>query len=339
MLLSFVLVIVGLVLLVWSADCFVDGAVDIASYFGMSPLLIGMLIVGFGTSAPEMVVSAIAAFEGNGSLALGNAYGSNITNIALVLGVTAIIKPVEVRPQVVRREIPILFITMFLTVALFYNEYLERIDAVVLLAVLFGIMTWTFLEGKKEQKILSISTSGANEKEIESAGVADLVAIETEKNSLGKSFFWLVLGFVVLLASSRMLVIGAIDIATSLGVSDLVIGLTVVAFGTSLPELAASIAAVRKNEHDIAIGNVLGSNLFNLLAVVGIAGVISPMVIDPIVIYRDIAVMFFVTVLLFIQSIGLFGTAKRITRGNGILLIIIYLTYTAYLFYTILNKG
>ncbi len=330
MLLSFALLIVGLVLLVWSADRFVDGAVDIASHYGMSPLLIGMVIVGFGTSAPEMLVSAMAAFKGNASIALGNAYGSNIANIALILGITALIKPIEVRPQVVRREIPILLIGMLLSVALLYNNALERIDAILLLVAFFGIMGWTFLEGKKEQKIISANMS-AEEKATESANK------ETKNNSLKKSFFWLILGFVVLLVSSRMLVIGAVEIATSFGVSDLVIGLTVIALGTSLPELASSIAAVRKNQHDIALGNILGSNLFNLLAVVGIAGVISPMEVDPIVLYRDMGVMFFVTILLFIQSFGFFGRAKRITRAEGILLIAVYLAYTAYLFYTILN--
>lgn len=249
--------IVGLALLVWSADRFVEGSASTARYFGMPPLLIGMVIVGFGTSAPEMVVSALAAFEGSPGIALGNAYGSNIANIALILGVTALISPIMVHSTVLRKELPILTLLTILSVALIADLDLSRLDALVLLPVFGGLMAWTIYQGLKRK-----DDSLANEIEAETS---------EKEMPLKRAVFWLVVGLLMLIASSRILVWGAVEIAQIFGVSDMIIGLTVVAVGTSLPELASSVIAARKGEHDIALGNVLGSNLFNTLAVVGIA--------------------------------------------------------------------
>lgn len=308
MALSIVAVIAGLALLVWSADKFVDGAVGVAKFCGMSSLLIGMVVVGFGTSAPEMVVSALSALQGNPELALGNAYGSNIANIALILGVTAIIIPVVVKKIALRRDLPILLAVSGLAFYQLHDGAISRMDAVVLLAVFAGIMLFNIFSER---------------------AIAKKVA--AKKSSLSKSVLWLVLGLVLLVASSRMLVWGAVEIARSLGVSDLLIGLTIVAVGTSLPELASSIMAARKGEDDLAVGNILGSNLFNTMAVVGIAGVIAPMdSVDKSVFTRDLPLMLGLTALLFIFGIPfrkLKGGVGRINRFEGIFFVAVYVGY------------
>lgn len=308
MALSIVAVIAGLALLVWSADKFVDGAVGVAKFCGMSSLLIGMVVVGFGTSAPEMVVSALSALQGNPELALGNAYGSNIANIALILGVTAIIIPVVVKKIALRRDLPILLAVSGLAFYQLHDGTISRMDAVVLLAVFAGIMLFNIFSER---------------------AIAKKVA--AKKSSLSKSVLWLVLGLVLLVASSRMLVWGAVEIARSLGVSDLLIGLTIVAVGTSLPELASSIMAARKGEDDLAVGNILGSNLFNTMAVVGIAGVIAPMdSVDKSVFTRDLPLMLGLTALLFIFGIPfrkLKGGVGRINRFEGIFFVVVYVGY------------
>ena len=313
---SIIAMVVGLALLVWSADRFVEGAAATARYFGMPPLLIGMVIVGFGTSAPEMVVSALASWQGNPGIALGNAYGSNITNIALILGLTALISPIAVHSQVLRKELPILTLVTGFALLIMWDLELTLLDGWIHLAVFSVLMGWTIWQGLRQR-------SDALGKEIEE----QLVIHEMP---LGKAILWLVIGLVLLIISSRILVWGAVNIAHALGVSDLIIGLTVIAVGTSLPELASSIAAIRKNEHDIALGNVLGSNLFNTLAVVGIAGVINPLAIDPAVISRDMTVMAVLTVSLFIIGYGFRGPG-RINRIEGALLLSCYIGYTAYL--------
>ena len=317
MLLAFLGVIGGLALLVWSADRFVDGAAATARHFGMPALLIGMVIVGFGTSAPEMVVSALAAVQGNPGIALGNAYGSNITNIALILGVTAVISPIAVQSQVVRKELPILAAVTALSVGLLWDRDLSQIDAWIFLAVFAAIMGWTIFQGMRNK---GDTLTGEAEQ-----------SLDEHAMPLGKAVFWLVVGLVLLVASSRLLVWGAVTIAQSLGVSDLIIGLTIVAVGTSLPELASSIAAARKGEHDIAVGNVIGSNLFNTLAVVGIAGGISPMSVGAEVIYRDMAVMSLLTLSLFVVCRGWGGRPGRINRYEGVALLACYVGYNVYL--------
>jgi cation:H+ antiporter len=313
-------VIVGLALLVWSAERFVEGAAATARYFGMSALLIGMVVVGFGTSAPEMVVSALAASQGNPGIALGNAYGSNITNIALILGLTALISPIAVHSQVLRRELPILTLLTVFAAWQLWDGFLSRWDAALLLLVFAGLMGWTIMQGRNKPQ----------------DSLADEVSDELSQREmpLKRAIFWLIVGLLLLILSSRLLVWGAVEIAHSLGVSDLIIGLTIVAVGTSLPELASSVIAARKGEHDLALGNILGSNLFNTLAVVGIAGSISPMVVGAEVIYRDVLVMMGLTVSLFIFGYGFKGQG-RINRIEAVLLLSAYVAYTAYLISTV----
>jgi len=313
---AFLSIVFGLALLVWSADRFVEGAASTARHFGMPPLLIGMVIVGFGTSAPEMVVSAISSIQGNPGIALGNAYGSNITNIALILGLTALISPIAVHSLVLRKELPILTGITILAAWQLWDGEITRLDAMVLLGVFAGLMVWTIWQGMR--------------------GRGDTLATEMEQElvvhvmPLRRAVVWLVVGLLLLIASSRILVWGAVKIAHGFGVSDLIIGLTVVAVGTSLPELASSIIAARKGEHDIALGNILGSNLFNTLAVVGIAGIIGPMKVGPEVFSRDIMVMAALTASLFIVGYGFRGPG-RINRFEGAALLTCYLGYTAFL--------
>jgi cation:H+ antiporter len=316
MTMAFLAIAFGLSLLVWSAGRFVEGSAATARHFGMPPLLIGMVIVGFGTSAPEMVVSALAATQGNPGLALGNAYGSNITNIALILGVTALISPIAVHSQVLRKELPILTAITALAAWQIWDGNISRPEALVLLGVFAALMTWTIWQGM-QKKADALGNEMAQE-------------LEVHAMPLSRAVVWLVVGLVLLIASSRILVWGAVEIARNFGVSDLIIGLTIVAVGTSLPELASSVIATRKGEHDIALGNILGSNLFNTLAVVGIAGVIHPMAVGPEVFSRDIPVMAVLTVSLFVFGYGFRGPG-RINRFEGAALLVGYAGYTAYL--------
>jgi len=309
----------GLALLVWSAGKFVKGSAAAAAHFGMPPLLIGMVVVGFGTSAPEMVVSALAASQGNPGLALGNAYGSNITNIALILGITALISPIVVHSQVMRKELPILAGVTLLAAFQLWDGQLTRMDAYVLLGVFAALMAWSIRQGMTQKH--------------DALGEEIAAEMTNHRMQLRPAIIWLVAGLVLLVISSRVLVWGAIEVAQGFGVSDLIIGLTIVAVGTSLPELASSVIAARKGEHDIALGNILGSNLFNTLAVVGIAGVISPMAVAPEILTRDIAVMAALTLSLFVLGYG-FRSQGRINRVEGLLLLSAFFGYTAYLLVT-----
>ncbi|WP_296934402.1 calcium/sodium antiporter [uncultured Marinobacter sp.] len=307
-------IIAGLILLVWSADKFVEGSATTASHFGMPPLLIGMVVVGFGTSAPEMAVSALAASQGNPGLALGNAYGSNITNIALILGITALLAPIAVHSQVMRKELPILILVTAFAGWLLWDGNLTRIDAVGLMLVFVVLIGWSIYQGLRQPD----------------DALAKEMSEEVPAMPLRKALLWLVVGLLLLIVSSRILVWGAVDLATMFGISDLVIGLTIVAIGTSLPELASSIIAARKGEHDLALGNILGSNLFNTLAVVGIAGMIAPMSVAPEVLTRDFPVMAALTLVLFAMCYGFRGPG-RINRLEGCGLLLAFVAYTVYL--------
>ena len=319
MTLAFIAVIAGLALLVWSADRFVEGAASTARHFNMPALLIGMVIVGFGTSAPEMVVSALASSQGNPGLALGNAYGSNIANIALILGLTALLSPIAVHSHVLRKGLPILTAVTALGAWQVWDGQITRVDAVVLLAVFVLLMIWTVWEGMRNSK--DPLASEMEEK------------LDIDAMPLRRAVLWLVVGLLLLILSSRILVWGAVEIAQGFGVSDLIIGLTVVAVGTSLPELASSLIAVRRKEHDIALGNILGSNLFNTLAVVGIAGVIQPMSVEPVFFSRDMLVTVVLTLSLFVFGYGFRGPG-RINRVEGAVLLSCFVAYTAYLITT-----
>jgi len=320
MTIAFIAVAAGLALLVWSAGRFVTGTASTARYFGMPPLLIGMIIVGFGTSAPEMVVSAMAALGGSPGIALGNAYGSNIANIALILGVTALFSPIMLHSRVLRRELPVLTVLTIFSALLLIDLDLTRLDAVILLLVFGGLMAWIIHQGLKQR----IDTL-ADEVEAEAAG---------KVMPIKRALFWLLSGLLLLVAGSRILVWGAVEIALFFGVSDMIIGLTIVAFGTSLPELASSLMAVRKGENDIALGNVLGSNLFNTLPVVGIAGAIHPFTVEPETLTRDMLVMGALTISLFLIGYGFRGRQGRINRFEGAALFLVYLGYTFWLIST-----
>ncbi len=316
MLIAALAILAGFVLLIWSADRFVDGAAVSAKYAGLSPLLIGMLVIGFGTSAPEMLVSALAALDGNTNLALGNAIGSNIVNTSLILGCTALIAPIAVQSTILKKEIPILVGAVLLVGALFMNNALSRLDAWVILAAFFAFI------------FLSLKTAKMTP---DSSLEADVEETANTNISLKKAIFMLVTGLVILIGSSRLLVWGAVEIATELQVSDLIIGLTIVALGTSLPELASSIIAARKGQHDLALGNIIGSNIFNILAVVGNAGAIQPiesLSVD--IMHRDWPFMAVLTVAIFFMGIGL-KKQGRINRVEGGILLSAYIGYTLWL--------
>lgn len=320
MLLPVIAILAGLAVLVWSADRFVNGAANTAKHFSLPSLLIGILIIGFGTSAPELVVSVLAASQGNPGIALGNAFGSNISNIALILGITAVIAPVAVTSDILRRTLPMLILATVAIAAVLWNLAISRFNALFLLTLFTLIMILAIRQGLKDQK----------------KDKHDGLAVEIDQEfshlmPLKQSIFWVVIGLVLLIASSRALVWGAVSIAQSLGASDLIIGLTIVAVGTSLPELASSIIAARKGEHDMAVGNILGSNLFNTLAVVGLAGAIQPLTIEASVLYRDVGLMLALTCVLFLFGFGFKGRQGRINRWEGSVLILTYLLYTAWL--------
>ncbi len=317
MLFPVIAILLGLALLVWSADRFVEGASAVATHYSVPPLLVGMVIVGFGTSAPEMVVSTNAALQGVPALALGNGWGSNIANIGLILGITALINPITVHSMILRKELPILMGITLLSGYLAYDYAISRPDSWILLVVFAALMTWSVVEGMR----------GGND----ALGTETAAEMQTNAMPLAKAGFWVVAGLLILMGSSRLLVWGAVSVAQALGVSDLVIGLTVVAVGTSLPELAACVAAARKGEHDLALGNVLGSNLFNTLAVVGLAGAIAPIPLAPEVISRDFVVMAGFTAVLFLMGWGFRGQLGRINRWEGSALVAAYVAYTLWL--------
>ena len=313
MLIALIQIIGGFILLVWAADRLVAGAAATASNLGISPLVIGLTVVGIGTSAPEMVVSAIAALQGNAGLAVGNAIGSNITNIGLVLGITALIYPLTVESGLLRKEFPILLFIMIMATLLMWDGVLTQVDGYMLLVGLVVLLTYMVIVGMER-------------------GESDPLIQEYEAEiprdmPMPKAIFWLVIGLILLPASSTFLVEGAITIASTYGISDTVIGLTIVAFGTSLPELAASISSALKHEDDIAIGNVIGSNMFNLLGVLGIGAALTPITLESFVLQRDVVAMFCFTLLLFAFAWRLKG-AGRINRLAGVVLLMLYLGYS-----------
>lgn len=320
MLESIIAVIAGFVFLAWGADRCVMGASVTARNFGVSPMVIGLTIVGFGTSAPEMLVSGVAAWEGNTGLSIGNALGSNITNIALVLGVTALVVPLVVQSDTVRREIPILLAVSLLAFLLMSDGYLGRLDGALLMIGLVVMIVMVVSLGLKSRKDDPLEEEFAEEM--------------PEAMSTAKALFWLVLGIVILLASSRLLVWGAVNIAQAFGVSDLVIGLTIVAIGTSMPELMATVMSALKKEHDIALGNVIGSNMFNLLGVLGLPGIIHPGGFLPDVLGRDFPWMIGLTLALFVMSYGFRGPGK-INRIEGGILFAAYCAYMTMLYFSV----
>ena len=316
-------IVAGLALLVWGSDRFVLGASATARNFGVSPLVVGLTVVGVGTSMPEILIAIVAAVDGNPGLAIGNAVGSNIANIGLVMALCALTVPITVHSQTLRREFPLMFVVMALAWLLLQDRSLGRTDGFILLVgfvVLLGAMVFTAFLAKRSDPL-----SGEFAQEIPTTMPTRTALV------------WVVVGLAALLASSRVIVWGAVNVARAMDVSDLVIGLTIVAVGTSLPELAAAVASTLKREHELVIGNIIGSNMFNLLGVLGIAAVIEPTRIESLVLYRDFSVMLGLSVLLFLMSYGFRGPG-RISRLSGVILIGIYLAYQFLVFYTEYGK-
>lgn len=318
-------IISGFVLLIWGADKFIDGAAGIASNLGVAPLIVGLTIVGFGTSAPEMMVSALAAFEGSPALGIGNAIGSNITNVGLVLGITIVIAPLLVHSVTLRREFPVLVFIMFLALLLLlWDMELDRIDGIILFSgfiLTLAGMAWLAVKSAQDDPLKIEFTQ----------------EYAQPKLPLKKSIIVFFVGLVALLGGSKLLVWGATGVAQLLGISDLVIGLTVVAIGTSLPELAACISAALKNEHDIAVGNILGSNIFNLLAVLAMPGLIQPSKVDTLLLTRDFSFMIGLTIVLYLFA--RFCFKGRLGRPVGLLLLMVYAGYISLLAYQGLHNG
>ncbi|PID46821.1 MAG: calcium/sodium antiporter [Proteobacteria bacterium] len=314
-------VITGLLLLIWSADKFVDGAANLARYWGVSPFIIGALVVGLGTSAPEMLVSAVAAFQGNTGIGIGNALGSNVTNITLVLGATALIANLPVRSEIVKKELPLILFVGLFSWMLMADHILSRSDGLLLLGGLLLVLTWLVLSARQRHTVTDPL-------------LKDSVSELPEVVPLKQSLVWTVVGLALLLISSKLLVWGASHIAQYYGVSDLLIGLTIVAIGTSLPELGASIASVRKGDTDLAIGNIVGSNLFNNLGVLGIPALFNPGQIPDGVLSRDVPVMIAATLLLIILGYGLTSRSRyQITRSCGVFFLMIFVAYQLLLYY------
>lgn len=320
MLIAIISMVISLIVLIYSADKFVEGAANIATYFNVPNILVGVVIIGFGTSMPEMLVSALSALNGNPSIALGNAYGSNIANIGLILGLSVLLTPIILKAQVILREIPILIFTLLITFYFLSDLSLSRTEAVLLLIVFIIAMGYSIIKAKKNHELDD--------------------DLEINQLSIKASIMWTIIGLVLLLVSSKFLVSAAVDIARFWGISDLVIGLTVVAVGTSLPELASSLAAIKQGKHDIVIGNIMGSNLFNTLVVVGITGVITPIAVEHNIISRDIPFMFIFTAILIPLAIGKIFFMKRIfklSRVSGAILLIAY-TFYNYIIFTSLSS-
>lgn len=316
MILNYLGILAGLALLVYGADRFVEGAANIARYLGMPPLVIGLTIVGMATSAPEILVGVVAALEGKTEIAIGNAIGSNIANIGLVLGFTVILMPVTVASQTLKREFFIMLLAIMFALGLMWDQNLSHLDALFLLVGLTVAILSVIVLSKKSAKTDPL----LSEFEIELS----------EKPNVGESIFLFFLGLSLLLGGANLLVECAVFVAKHFGLSDLVIGLTIIAIGTSLPELAASITAVKKDEADIAIGNVIGSNMFNMLAVIGIPGMIHATDFDRLVLVRDFPVMIGLSLLMgvmvFIRGSGKFD------RVEGSVLFLGFLAYQYWLF-------
>jgi cation:H+ antiporter len=311
-------VVGGIIGLVWSADRFVLGASTTARNLGVSTLIIGLTIVSFGTSAPEIITSATAALRGAPELAIGNVLGSNIANIGLVLGLTALVCPIVIPTSLLKEELPVLLIVTIAALLIFRDLYLNWVDGIILL-ILLACFTFFIFKIKT-----SLSDTHLSEPEEVSEYIADISTVK----SLGLMLF----GLILLLISANALVYGATGIARALGVSELIIGLTIVAVGTSLPELAASIASVLKGHHDIAIGNVIGSNILNLLLVLPVPAFLAPLNIEATVLWRDGGMMLIMTLILAIFILLKIKSGQKFGRFLGAVLMLLYLTYTAFLF-------
>ena len=323
MLLPLAAIIAGLAVLLWSADRFVDGAVSIARHLGVSSMIIGITIVGFGTSAPEILISIIAVLEQTPDIAIGNALGSNIANIGLILGITAIVTPLPIAKQILNREFPLLLFATAVMSWCLYDGVLDTFDGTLLLAIL-ALMLWYLVKAHQKDPDPDQSENGPSSDDDDGMGIL-------------ASSGWIVFGLILLVGSSKLLIWGATQIAHSLGISELIIGLTVVALGTSLPELAASIASIKKGEPDLAIGNVIGSNLFNSLAVIGLPAFITSFSIDGLAVTRDLPVVIAITLLFYGLCRLPLSNVHSLNRLKGFYLLSAFVIYQLYLYYGVMT--
>lgn len=320
LLLPSLLLIIGLALLVWSSDIFIEGAASTAIHLSISPLVIGVVVLGFGTSMPEIVVATLASLDNSPGLAVGNAIGSNIANIALVLGFTALIAPIVVKSSILKRELPVLLAISIGAYLLVLDGHLSVFDGIILSVALVSVMYWMI----KANKTISPADPLADETQKE---IEDLP--ELTKN---KALIYLIGGLIVLMISAKMMVSGAVEIAHFFEVPEVVIGLTIIAIGTSLPELAAAISAARKNEADLMIGNIVGSNLFNILAVLAVPALLAPATLDKDVLNIDMPIMLGFTLLMLVMAIPRKGKAV-IHKPQGILLTGLFIAYLILLYF------
>lgn len=317
MLFNIFLLVAGLAALVWSADKFVYGAAAFARNLGLPPMLIGLTIVAMGSSAPEMFVAATASLEGMTDTAIGNVLGSNIANITLILGVTALLGAISVSSQTLKREIPMMLVATLIVGYFLYDGFLTRVEGISLLVLFLGLMGYLIWHGFHNKNTDALAEEAAEEIP------ADVPT--------AKAIFWLIVGMVLLPLSADWMVQGAVGIAKAYQLSDLVIGLTIIAVGTSLPELAACVAGVLKKEDDLAIGNIVGSNLFNILAVLAIPGIIAPGAVDAAASTRDFYMVLATSSALAVLIL-LSGRAKQLKPWHGVVLLITFIAYQAILF-------
>jgi cation:H+ antiporter len=322
LLLPYVAITLGFIGLVWGADRFVEGSASVANNFGVSKLIIGLTVVSLGTSAPEIIVAISASLQGTGVLAVGNAIGSNLANIGLVLGITALVAPLPIQNHLLKQEMPILLIITAIVGFLLCDGILDYWDGTFLLLLLIPFLVLMIK--------LKNNTISLEEDEDEIISISNV-----------KATFWFIVGLTVLIFSSEALVWGAKEIASVFGVSPMIIGLTVIAIGTSLPELAASVISAIKGHHDIALGNIIGSNILNMLVVIGVPGLFNPIELGADVFYRDYISMAAITLLVWAAMfVGCYLRTKaggihckgRLGRRVGILLLIAYIGYYFLLF-------
>ncbi len=309
------LLIIGLGLLVWSSDRLVFGAASIAKNLGISPLIIGMTILAMGSSAPEIVVSITAALSDQADTAVGNVIGSNIANMALILGCSALIRPLRIGSGLLRQEFPLMLLITLGAGVILWDHYLSFVEGVILLFCFVSFIIGMLIKSKKIGDSDTMIAEASSE-------------IPQKTSGNFKAALWVILGLVLLIYSADLIIQSATTIARYFGMSDLMIGLTVVAIGTSLPELAASITSVLKGEDDLAVGNVIGSNIFNILAVMGFPAILAPSVLNPLAMERDFYIMLALSILLFIFAVG---KVKTINRWEGLVLLLCFVGYQGYL--------
>lgn len=318
MLIDFSWVLIGISLIVWSADRLTDGAAAIAKNLGVPSFIVGLTIVAVGSSAPELFISSMAAISGNSGLAVGNALGSNIVNTALVLPIAALLSPIVISSKILRREMPFLLVISLVASYFLFDLSLSRTEGLILVTALILYILWLIYSGYKHSHADKM--------------IDDMIEELPDSMQTSKAIFWVVIGLTLLIFSSDLLVGGAVNIAHKMGVSETIIGLTIIAIGTSLPELAASIAAALKKEHDMVLGNIIGSNIFNLLGVLGIAGAISPIHhLDADIKTRDIPMLIAVTFITFFLAKG-YGRRPHFGIRESVVLLLIYIGYSFFIF-------